>query len=149
MPPSGIDLGFIYIRFYGILIMIGVILAAYLAASLAKKNKQDPERIWDMLPWALVFGIIGARLWHILTPPPSMVARGVDTMYYLTHPLDALAVCQDAGARTLALYHHAPERTDAEVDRMLSETRAVATQAGGAGAVIAAYEGLSLTLGRS
>lgn len=88
----GIHLGFLYIRFYGILIMIGVILACYLAARLAKKNKQDPERIWDMLPWALVFGIVGARLWHILTPPPSMVERGVDTMYYLTHPLDALAV---------------------------------------------------------
>ena len=88
----GIHLGFLYIRFYGILIMIGVILAAYLAARLAKKNGQDPERIWDMLPWALVLGIVGARLWHILTPPPSMVERGVDTMYYLTHPLDALAV---------------------------------------------------------
>lgn len=88
----GIHLGFLYIRFYGILIMIGVILAASLAARLAKKNGQDPERIWDMLPWALVLGIVGARLWHILTPPPSMVERGVDTMYYLTHPLDALAV---------------------------------------------------------
>lgn len=88
----GIHIGFLYIRFYGILIMSGVILAAYLAARLAKKNGQDPERIWDMLPWALVLGIVGARLWHILTPPPSMVAQGVDTMYYLTHPLDALAV---------------------------------------------------------
>jgi len=88
----GIHLGFLYIRFYGILIMIGVILATYLAARLAKKNNQDPERIWDMLPWALVLGIIGARLWHILTPPPSMVEQGVDTMFYLTHPLNALAV---------------------------------------------------------
>jgi phosphatidylglycerol:prolipoprotein diacylglycerol transferase len=39
-----------------------------------------------------VGGIIGARLWHIFTPPPSMVAAGLTTQYYLTHPLDAIAV---------------------------------------------------------
>jgi len=88
----GIHIGFLYIHFYGILIMTGVILASFLSARQAKKHNDDPERIWDMLPWALIGGIIGARLWHILTPPPSMVAVGIDTMYYLTHPLDALAV---------------------------------------------------------
>ena len=37
--------------------------------------------------WALIGGIIGARIWHILTPPPSMVAAGLTTQWYLTHPL--------------------------------------------------------------
>ena len=42
------------------------------------------------LTWATKSGgIIGARLWHILTPTPS---SGVTTLWYLTHPLDALAV---------------------------------------------------------
>jgi len=36
--------------------------------------------------------VIGARIWHILTPPASMVEQGITTMYYLTHPLDAIAV---------------------------------------------------------
>jgi phosphatidylglycerol:prolipoprotein diacylglycerol transferase len=31
----------------------------------------------------LIGGIIGARLWHIFTPPPSQVAAGFDTAYYL------------------------------------------------------------------
>jgi phosphatidylglycerol:prolipoprotein diacylglycerol transferase len=37
----------------------------------------------------LIGGIVGARLWHILTPPPS---SGITAAWYLTHPLDALAV---------------------------------------------------------
>jgi phosphatidylglycerol:prolipoprotein diacylglycerol transferase len=40
----------------------------------------------------IVGGIIGARLWHVLTPPPSSIAQGFTTQYYLTHPLDALAI---------------------------------------------------------
>jgi phosphoribosyl 1,2-cyclic phosphodiesterase len=69
--------------------------------------------------------------------------------YGHSRPLDALAICQDAGARTLALYHHAPERTDAEVDLMLADTRTLATRAGAAVMVIAAYEGLNLQFGRA
>jgi phosphatidylglycerol:prolipoprotein diacylglycerol transferase len=37
----------------------------------------------------LIGGIIGARLWHILTPPPS---SGITAGWYFTHPLDALAI---------------------------------------------------------
>jgi phosphatidylglycerol---prolipoprotein diacylglyceryl transferase len=42
------------------------------------------------LIWVLIGGIVGARLWHILTPPPSMVAQGITTEWYLRHPLDML-----------------------------------------------------------
>ncbi|HEY0710019.1 MAG TPA: MBL fold metallo-hydrolase [Polyangia bacterium] len=65
-----------------------------------------------------------------------------------SRPSDALAICTDAGARTLALFHHAPERDDDDVDRMLIETRALATHQLSSVAIIAAYEGLDLPLGR-
>jgi phosphoribosyl 1,2-cyclic phosphodiesterase len=68
--------------------------------------------------------------------------------YGHSRPSDALAICQDAGARTLALFHHAPERTDDEVDRMLVDTRVLATGQKSVVAVIAAYEGLDLQLGQ-
>jgi phosphatidylglycerol:prolipoprotein diacylglycerol transferase len=90
MPPDGFQIGPLYIRFYGILIMLGALAATYLAAYLAKQKGEDPERAWDMLIWLLIGGIVGARLWHILTPPASMVAEGITTGYYLTHPLDAI-----------------------------------------------------------
>ncbi len=88
----GILIGSFKIYFYGIIIMSGVIAAAYVAYKRAPKYGQDPERVWDMVTWAVIAGVIGARLWHILTPSPSLVAQGITTLYYLTHPLDAIDI---------------------------------------------------------
>lgn len=88
----GIHLGPLYIRFYGIILMSGVVAAAYLADREARRRKMNVDFLWDSLFWVVIAGVLGARLWHILTPPPSMVEAGITTSYYLTHPLDALAI---------------------------------------------------------
>ena len=90
--PDGISIGNFEIKFYGIIIMLGAILAAWLTSKEAKRRGINPEMVWDMLPWLLIAGIIGARLWHIFTPSASLVALGIDTKYYLTHPLDAINI---------------------------------------------------------
>jgi phosphatidylglycerol:prolipoprotein diacylglycerol transferase len=90
-PIDGITLfGSFKIYFYGILIMLGALAATWLAARRSTEYGQDTEEAWDILPWALIGGIIGARIWHILTPPASMLAQGLTTGYYLTHPLEML-----------------------------------------------------------
>lgn len=90
--PTGFNIGPLPIRFYGIILMLGALAAAWLAEREAKRRGYDGELVWDGLVWVLIGGIIGARLWHIFTPPPSMVAQGITTKFYLTHPLDALAI---------------------------------------------------------
>lgn len=85
--PSGFYIGSLYIRFYGIILMLGALAAAFLAEHEAKRKGLKSEFVWDALIWVLIAGIIGARLWHVFTPPPSMVAMGYTTQYYLTHPL--------------------------------------------------------------
>jgi phosphatidylglycerol:prolipoprotein diacylglycerol transferase len=87
---DGILIGTFKIYYYGILIMIGAVAATWMASREVKRYGQDPEMAWDLLPWALIGGIIGARLWHVLFPPASMVDQGITTAFYLTHPLDAL-----------------------------------------------------------
>ncbi len=59
-------------------------------------------------------------------------------------PEDALAIAVAAGARRLALFHYAPERTDDEQDEILAGARATAD---GAIEVLAAQEQMELTLG--
>ncbi len=90
--PDGFQIGPLFVHFYGILIMLGVLAATWLTDRQAKQRGLNADFVWDMLPWALFGGIVGARLWHILTPPASMVAQGITTKFYLTHPLDALAI---------------------------------------------------------
>lgn len=87
--PDGFPLGPIYIRFYGIILMLGALAGAWLATREAKRRGHEAEIVWDLLTYLLVGGIIGARIWHILTPPPS---SGVTAGWYLTHPLDAMAI---------------------------------------------------------
>ncbi|MBN1966617.1 MAG: prolipoprotein diacylglyceryl transferase [Anaerolineae bacterium] len=84
----GIHLGPLYVRFYGILIVIGLLLGASLAAWMAKRDRRDPDHIWGGLTWALIPGIIGARLWFIFFPSISMVERGFTPEWFLTHPFD-------------------------------------------------------------
>jgi phosphatidylglycerol:prolipoprotein diacylglycerol transferase len=87
--PEGFHIGPLVVRFYGIIVMAGAVAGAFLAVHEAKRKGYNPEVVWDLFVYLLIGGIIGARLWHILTPPPS---SGVTTLWYLTHPLDALNV---------------------------------------------------------
>jgi len=66
--------------------------------------------------------------------------------YGHSRPSDALEICREAGARRLALFHHAPERSDAEVDTILDETRAQAAEIGLDLDIMAACEGLDVDL---
>ncbi len=77
---------------YGLILMTGALAATLLSAAQAKRWRENPEFVWDGIAWVLAGGIIGARLWHIFTPPPSSIAVGKTTAFYLTHPLDAIAI---------------------------------------------------------
>lgn len=80
------------IYFYGIIMAFAVMAALFLGSKEAKRRGLNVEFLYDAAPWLLFGGIVGARLWHIFTPPPSMVAQGITTQFYLTHPLDALNI---------------------------------------------------------
>ncbi|RME86805.1 MAG: prolipoprotein diacylglyceryl transferase [Anaerolineae bacterium] len=89
---EGFHIGPLFVRYYGLIIMLGTLAGGMLASREAKRRGFDPEIVWDLLVWLIIGGVIGARLWHIFTPPPSSIAQGITTRYYLTHPLDAIAI---------------------------------------------------------
>ncbi len=77
----------VQIRYYGIIIVVAMLAAAWLAARLAKRDGRDPEHIWGALTWAIIPGIVLARLWFVLFPPASLVLGCRDT--------DPATICQD------------------------------------------------------
>ena len=89
---TGFNLGPFTIHYYGIIIILGIIIAAIVVSREAARREASLDFLLDSLPWIFVGGVIGARIWHIFTPPQSMVARGITTRYYLTHLLEAIAI---------------------------------------------------------
>jgi phosphatidylglycerol:prolipoprotein diacylglycerol transferase len=89
--PDGFYIGPLKIYFYGIIIMVGVLASVWVASKNAEKRNLDSEYVWDMVTWLLIAGIIGARLWHVLTPSKSM---GVGPQYYFSNPLEILNLRQ-------------------------------------------------------
>jgi phosphatidylglycerol:prolipoprotein diacylglycerol transferase len=54
------------IRWYGILVMLGVLAATWVTDREVRRRGRNPEFIYDALLWVLPAGIIGARLWYVL-----------------------------------------------------------------------------------
>ncbi len=105
---------------YGLIIMLGVLAGSWLTARRARLHGLRPEWIWDLVPWLVIGGVIGARLWHVLFPPASMIEAGYTTRYYLTHPLEAIAIWKGGlgmpgvllgGVASLYLYLRFTKRT--------------------------------------
>ena len=59
---------------------------------------------------------------------------------------DVVSLALDADVERLVLFHHKPERSDDEVDRRVDECRALVRERGGRTEVIAASEGMTLSV---
>jgi len=67
-------LGNLHIRYYGIIIVLALLVGASAAAEIARRSGQNSDHIWGGLTWAILPGIIGARLWFVLFPPAALTA---------------------------------------------------------------------------
>jgi phosphatidylglycerol:prolipoprotein diacylglycerol transferase len=89
---DGLYLGPLLLRWNGLLIALSIAVGALIAARETKRQGLDPEIIYYLIVPFIIWGTICARLWHILTPPLSSVQLGLTTRYYLSHPVDVLAL---------------------------------------------------------
>ena len=66
-PDDAIELGPLTVRAYGVMIALGVVAAVWLAQRRWASRGGDPEDIATIAMWAVPAGLIGARLYHVLT----------------------------------------------------------------------------------
>jgi len=66
-PRIAFRIGPISIAWYGIIIVSSAMLAAYLAEREARRKGENPDHVWNALLWCLVLGMIGARLYHVVS----------------------------------------------------------------------------------
>lgn len=89
---EGLSLGPLLFRWNGLLIALGIAAGALLSAREAKRQNYDPEIIYYLFLPLTIWGILGARLWHILSPPLSSIELGLTTRYYFSHLIDIAAI---------------------------------------------------------
>jgi prolipoprotein diacylglyceryl transferase len=67
-PSQGVwHLGPIPLRAYALFILVGVIAALFIGNKRWSERGGEPGVIFDIALWAIIFGLIGGRLYHVLT----------------------------------------------------------------------------------
>lgn len=65
--PSSDAIPVLGVRYYGILIAIGVLAAVTLSRRRWAARGNDPDEVSDVAVWAVPAGLVGARLYHVVT----------------------------------------------------------------------------------
>ena len=87
MDPVLVKIGPFAIRWYGLLIVVGALLAGYIASREAERKGDEGEHAWDALAVILITGLLGARLYHVFSSPTGSIGWE----YYRRHPVDIIA----------------------------------------------------------
>lgn len=83
MHPIFFKIGFIEIRYYGIMIALAFIIGTIVGEREARRKGFAPGLVYDLLSFLLIAAIIGARLYYVLFSEPY---------WFITHPFEIIAV---------------------------------------------------------
>jgi prolipoprotein diacylglyceryl transferase len=77
---SGFDIplpwGTLRIHAYALCILLGIILGLWLTAARWKRRGTPEGSLWDIAIWAIPFGIVGGRLYHVFSSPDAYFGPG-------------------------------------------------------------------------
>ncbi|WP_436773812.1 prolipoprotein diacylglyceryl transferase [Yinghuangia sp. YIM S09857] len=80
-PSKGVvDLGPLPLRGYALCIILGVILAIWLGERRWIARGGRPGTVMDLAVWAVPFGLIGGRIYHVITTPGPYFGKNGDPM---------------------------------------------------------------------
>ena len=78
-------LGPLPVRAYALCIVAGIFVCVALTLRRWRARGGRDEDVWDVAFWAIIFGIIGGRLYHVITDGEKYFGSG-------RHPIDALKI---------------------------------------------------------
>ncbi len=121
VDPEIVHFGFIHIRYYSLLFMLGFVIGIYMFNWIYKRENKPLQDLDTLLVYMLIGTIVGARLGHCIF---------YDFNYYFSHPIRILKVWEGGLAShgaaigiLIALYLYTKKRPDQPflwlVDRMV------------------------------
>ena len=82
LSPIAFQLGSLSVKWYGILMATGVLVATLMAIQEGKKRQIMPDDFIDFLLWAVPIGFIGARIYYVV----------IEWGYFSQHPNEIIAI---------------------------------------------------------
>lgn len=79
-PVSFFDLGPFRIHIYALCILLGIVLAVWMTSSRLTARGGRPGAVLDIVLWAVPLGIVGARIYHVLTHVNDYFYPGADLL---------------------------------------------------------------------
>lgn len=73
-PPAewaSFSIGPVSIHAYALCILAGIVVALLLTSARWKRFGGNPDTVWDIAIWAVPFGLIGGRLYHVFSSPDA------------------------------------------------------------------------------
>jgi len=87
-PTVGVfELGPLPIRMYALCILLGIVVAVWLTGRRLVPRGGEPGQALDVAAWGVLFGIVGGRIYHVITTPGPYWGEG-------GNPVDALKIWQ-------------------------------------------------------
>lgn len=80
VDPIALNLGFIEIRWYGIMVVLAVLSIVAISLVEAKRRNIEADDIYNLTVWSVISAVIFARLFHVID----------NFSYYIKHPLQIL-----------------------------------------------------------
>lgn len=77
-PLSGWEIGFFTLRLYAVAIGLGIVVGWFMLDRRYRAKGGDPEVVADVTLWMVLFGILGARLYHVFTTPSPYFGENGD-----------------------------------------------------------------------
>ena len=75
---DGFQLGPVKIHAYALCIILGIVLALWLAERRWRARGGPEDRVLDIALWAIPFGFVGGRLYHVFSSPDRYFGPGFD-----------------------------------------------------------------------
>lgn len=71
-------LGVVPVRAYAVALLAGIVVAAWVTMARWRARGGDPWHVLDIAFWAVPFGIVGGRLYHVMSLPNRYLGDGAD-----------------------------------------------------------------------
>jgi len=88
------------VYWYGLMVTLGTLAGAYIGDREARSRGHNPDHVWNALIPIMILGLLGARLYHVVSSPQG---SGTSLATYMADPISIIAFW-DGGLRGLGIF---------------------------------------------